>query len=363
MLPIFFYIFIGLVCIQLIYWLGFYSRLALAKSILSTPKRIPVSVILYTKNQVTDLLEILPNLLSQQYHDFEIVIVNNASVDDTLEICKEFASLYPNIRIVDVQNNEAFWGSKRYALTLGIKASRHEYLLFVDCGTKINSENWLWQMSSQFTLNKTIVLGQTQFEKTKGFLNKRIRLEHSFSQIQSFAFSKIIKPYSLTAQNIGYKKEEFYKVNGFIEYMNEPIHEQELLLKKIATHKNIAFSILPNTRTTLPTPSNKKEWKEHKKTQNRLLKRLSFGNKMMHAMYYLSKFTMYGMAITLLIFMFQPILVISILLALFIVSWIIFSISLKKINQKDLKWLFPLFEIFSIFKIINNLPIYFSKSK
>ena len=363
MLSLLFYIFIGLAVLQFLYWIGIYLRIALSKPVEKSPKRIPVSVILYVKNQMDEIVDVLPKILGQQYHDFEVVIVNNASTDETLDICKEFASLYPNIRIVDVVNNEAFWGSKRYALTLGIKASRHEYLLFADCNTPIHSEHWLWQMSAQFTLNKTIVLGHTKYKKSKGIFNKWIRFEHTFTQMQSFAFSKWVTPYQLVAKNIGYKKEEFYKVSGFIDHMNEAQNEHELILTKIASTKNVAVCDQSQATLTISTPSNRKEWKVEKKRQLKLLKRMSFGAKFLHTFHHLIRLALIPSAIVLLCWLYQPIIVGAVWVFLFLMRWIIFSMALNKFNQKDIKVWYPLFEIFTIFNLIRWLPTYFSKSK
>lgn len=363
MLSILFYIFLGLAGLQVIYWLIFYLKFAISKPSKKSPKRIPVSVILYVKNQMSEIVDVLPKLLSQQYHDFEVVIVNNASTDDTLEICKEFASLYPNIRIVDVINNEAFWGSKRYALTLGIKASRHEYLLFVDCDTQIPSDNWLWQMSAQFTLNKTIVLGMTQYTKSKDFFNKWIRFEHTFTQLQNFSFSRFVTPYNLVAKNVGYKKEEFYKVNGFIEHMNDVQNEQEFLLKKIATSKNVTVCDEPLSTIFIPTPKNNKEWKIEKKRQLKVLKQMSFGAKFLHTLHHLTRIILLPITVILLCWLYQPIVVLSIYFILFLLRWLVFSLALNKFNQKDIKIWYPIFEMFTIFNLVRWLPTYLSKSK
>ncbi|MDN3710141.1 glycosyltransferase family A protein [Myroides ceti] len=141
---------------SIILLLRYFQRICIFPTAENNPKRIPVSVILYAKNNAEEVRKIMPLLLNQNYHEFELVLVNNASFDETLDIFKEYASMYPNIRIVDVENNQAFWGSKKYALTLGIKASKHEYLLFIDAENRPSSETWLMQMSSHLRLIKPL---------------------------------------------------------------------------------------------------------------------------------------------------------------------------------------------------------------
>ena len=62
------------------------------------------------------------------------------------------------IKIVNVKNNEAFWGNKKYALTLGIKAATNEHLLFTDADCIPSSRKWIQEMSNHFTVSKTIIL-------------------------------------------------------------------------------------------------------------------------------------------------------------------------------------------------------------
>ena len=92
----------------------------------------PISVIVCAKNEVINLNKLVPLLLEQDYSHYELVLINDASNDETLEVMKKFKENDSRITVVNVQNNEAFWGNKKYALTLGIKAASDEQLLFTD---------------------------------------------------------------------------------------------------------------------------------------------------------------------------------------------------------------------------------------
>ena len=72
-------------------------------------------------------------------------------------------------------------------------------------------------MSSQFTMQKTIVLGYGGYEKIpNSLLNKIIRFETLLTAIQYFSWAKIGNPYMGVGRNLAYKKDEFFNVNGFI---------------------------------------------------------------------------------------------------------------------------------------------------
>ena len=118
-----FYMFILVVCIQVIFNLFFFGKFAFLKTSTKTPNNFGVSVIICAKNEAENLQKFLPSVVSQDYPNFEIVLINDASKDKTLKVMESFASKHSNIKLVNVKNVEAFWGNKKYALTLGIKVA------------------------------------------------------------------------------------------------------------------------------------------------------------------------------------------------------------------------------------------------
>ena len=219
MLTIIFYAFIAVVAIQFVYYVVIFGKFGYRKSQKSNPKRIPISVIVCAKNEEENVAKFVPMLAEQDYPDFEIVLIDDASSDDTLDLLEGFEKQYANVRLVKVENNEAFWGNKKFALTLGIKAAKKEYLLFTDADCYPNSKNWIMEMSSQFTKDKTIVLGYGAYERLPGFLNKIIRFETMLTAVQYFSWAKIGRPYMGVGRNLAYKKEEFFNVRGFMDHM------------------------------------------------------------------------------------------------------------------------------------------------
>src|SRR5690606_19950607 len=192
-----------------------FGKFSFSKPQVHTLKNIPISVIVCAKNEAENIKKFVPLLLEQDYPTFELVLIDDASIDETRELLEAFEKQYSNVKLVKVDNNEAFWGNKKYALTLGIKAAKYEYLLFTDADCYPISKHWIKNMSSNFTLKKTIVLGYGAYEKVKNsFLNKIIRFETLLTATQYFAWAKIGKPYMGVGRNLAYKKEEFFRVRG-----------------------------------------------------------------------------------------------------------------------------------------------------
>ena len=118
--------------IQLVYYWFFYRRLAFYRYNQVTGGPHPVSVIICAKNEVLRLKKYLSAILEQTYPDFEVIVVNDCSWDETSDYLESIAASYPHLKIVTIQEQEKYRHGKKFALTLGIKAAKNEYLLLTD---------------------------------------------------------------------------------------------------------------------------------------------------------------------------------------------------------------------------------------
>ena len=78
--------------IQLIYYFGLYNRIhahnkAVRKEAVHfTQEMPPLSVILCARNEADNLRKILPAILEQDYPQFEVIVINDASTDETEDV-------------------------------------------------------------------------------------------------------------------------------------------------------------------------------------------------------------------------------------------------------------------------------------
>ncbi|WP_369753238.1 glycosyltransferase [Flavobacterium sp. WC2409] len=354
MLILILYFFIVIVAIQLSYYLGVFGKFAFAKAQKITPKRIPISVIVCAKNEEEHVAKFIPLLAEQNYPDFEIVLIDDASSDGTLELFEAFEKEYSNIRLVKVENNEAFWGNKKYALTLGIKAAKKDYLLFTDADCYPTSKEWITAMSSQFTMQKTIVLGYGGYEKiTNSLLNKIIRFETLLTAIQYFSWAKIGHPYMGVGRNLAYKKEEFFNVNGFINHIQVRSGDDDLFINEAATSKNTTIAYTPESFTYSKPKTSYKDWLIQKRRHIATASHYKKIDQLQLGAFYCSQLLFIILPIILLSFQFQCILVLALLFIRYLCAWIVVGFSAGKLKEKDLKYWFPVVEILLIFTQIN----------
>ncbi len=354
MLIILFYFFIFIVFVQIAYYLGIFRSFAFAKAQKITSKRIPISVIVCAKNEEENVSKFIPILAAQDYPDFEIVLIDDASSDGTLDIFEEYEKQYSNIRLVKVANNEAFWGNKKYALTLGIKAAKKEYLLFTDADCFPTSKDWITAMSSQFTMQKTIVLGYGKYERISGsFLNKLIRFETLLTAVQYFSWAKIGRPYMGVGRNLAYKREEFFNANGFIEHMKVRSGDDDLFVNQVATKKNTTIVFAPESFTQSTAKTTFSDWLTQKRRHVATASHYKFADQLQLGTFYGSQLLFFILPIPLLIFQFQWIAVVSLIGVRYLVAWIMIGYSAGKLQEKGLKLWFPIVELVLIFTQLN----------
>lgn len=348
-LDILFYIFIIAIACQTFYYGIVFMRFAFAKQHKDTQKNIPISVIICAKNESENLKTFLPSVIDQDYPNFEIVLINDASRDDSLDIMKSFETKHNNIKVVDVENIEAFWGNKKYALTLGIKASSHNFLLFTDADCKPLSPHWISEMSSQFSNTKTLVLGYGAYQKKKlSLLNKLIRFETLITAIQYFSYTIIGLPYMAVGRNLAYRKEEFFNAGGFMNHMNVRSGDDDLFVNQVATKQNTAICFSKDSFTESVAKTSFKDWFQQKRRHVSTAKHYKFKHQFLLGLFYSSQLLFWGSAITLLAFLFQWKIVLALVVFRFLLQFISIGVSAKKLNELDLIILLPFLELFLI---------------
>ncbi|WP_431137326.1 glycosyltransferase [Psychroserpens mesophilus] len=348
-LDIAFYTFIIVVGIQVLFYGIIFNSLTRHKIIKPKLKSISVSVIICAKNEAENLKEFLPLILAQTYSNFEVILINDNSTDDTLDVMEDFKEKHNNIKIVNVKPIEKFWGNKKYALTLGIKAAKNDFLLFTDADCKPLSNYWIQAMSSHFTKEKSIVLGYGAYKKIKGsFINKLIRYETFLTAIQYLSYAKLGQPYMAVGRNLAYRKQQFFEANGFMQHMHIKSGDDDLFINQIANASNTEICISKDSFTQSIPKQTFKNWILQKRRHISTANHYKLKHKLFLATFYSSQLLFWTLAITLMVFMYEWKIVLVLVLIRFTVQLINLFISSKILNEKDLPLLSPFLELFLI---------------
>lgn len=162
-----------LLIIQLIYYLGLYNRihthnLAVGKDEVHFGRELPpLSVVICARNESENLRRNLPTILKQDYPDFEVIVINDGSTDESEDLLSALEEEYPNLYHSFTPDSARYISRKKLALTLGIKASKHDWLVFTEADCAPVSNQWLRRMARNFTSSTDIVLGYSGYERGK----------------------------------------------------------------------------------------------------------------------------------------------------------------------------------------------------
>ena len=344
-----FYVLIVVVIIQGVYYVFVFGKLALLKPKSTKPNKHKVSVIICAKNEAEYLKTNLPLIANQDYPTFEVILVNDGSTDSTMDIMEIYSNKYHNISVVNVEQNETFWGNKKYALTLGIKAAKYDYLLLTDADCKPLSRYWIKQMSAYFEDKKSIVLGYGAYEKEKySFLNKLIRYETLLTAVQYFSYALVGLPYMGVGRNLAYRKEAFFNNNGFVDHMDVLSGDDDLFINQIATKDNITLNISPYSFTKSQPETTLKNWFSQKKRHVSTSFKYKSKHKLLLGLFYISQVLFWLLSILLLVSQHRILEVSILFLIIILIKNIVLGISAKKLREKDLILFLPILELFLI---------------
>jgi glycosyltransferase involved in cell wall biosynthesis len=256
--------------IQVIYYLALYNRIrthnkAVRRNKLSFSEVLsPLSIVIYARNEPENLRNFLPSVLEQDYPEFEVIVVNEGSTDETEELLSLLANDYPYLHRSFTPENSRYISHKKLALTLGIKASKYDWLVFTEANCHPVSKNWLRLMARNFVPGTDIVLGYSGYERMKGWMHKKIAFDSLFTAIRYLGFALARKPYMGIGRNMAYRKELFFQQKGYSAHLNLQRGDDDLFVNKIATKKNTRVETDVNATIRMRPIQYKTDWREEK---------------------------------------------------------------------------------------------------
>ena len=341
-----FLIFLFFVAIQLSYVSFIFLRLAFfkeKKTVAST--LMPISIIIAARNESDNLYDNLPFILTQDYPEFEVIIVNNQSVDDSAWLLKALCLQHKNLKVVEIGKNKHLLPGKKLPITLGVKAAKYEKMVFTDADCKPASNQWLRIMSETFTENNQIILGYAPYFKTKGIINRIIRYDTAFIGVSylSFALAKI--PYMGVGRNLAYSKKVFESVRGFKSHYSLPSGDDDLFIQEAAVNQNYTIQISPETFCYSKASETWKGWVRQKTRHYSTSSRYKVIKKALLGIYPISLLLVW---LTFVILLFNAKwFAISLILfgSMLIVKWLIQGKCLRTLNEKGFALAFPLWDL------------------
>lgn len=227
---------------------------------MNTENLPPVSVIICARNEEENLKNFLPLVLEQEYADFEVIIVNDGSVDETEELIRRFQRDYPNLYITSLPQEVRIVCHKKLALTVGIKAAKHEIMLFTDADCRPYSKHWIATMVKNFTPETEFVIGYGSYYRTNGFIGRLTAYDTLTIAMQYLGFAAAGKPYMGVGRNMAYRKSTFFRIKGFAGFLHMASGDDDLLINSFGTAENTRCEVTLESKTLSLPQENIKNW-------------------------------------------------------------------------------------------------------
>lgn len=218
-----------------------------------------VSVVICAHNELENLKINLPLFLNQEFEDYEVILVNDRSIDGSKEWLKCQEKSFSHLKVIHIEETPENFNSKKYALTKGIEEAQHDIILLSDADCQPASVHWVDRMAQSFNDSKSIVLGVSLYKKRKGFLNQFIRFETLQTALLylSFAFKK--EAYMGIGRNLAYRKSLFMATEGFQELSPIMGGDDDLWVNRHSNKENTTICTHPES-LTFSKP--KEKWSE-----------------------------------------------------------------------------------------------------
>ena len=186
----------------------------------------------------SDLEQHLPAFMTQVYEPgYEVIVVDESSTDQTDDVLKLMKQQYPHLYSTFLPKPDIHVVRKRLALTIGVKASKNEWIIFSDINAFPQDDNWLQTIADNLGDTTGIMLGRYK----KGELTTRL-----FEDIEAVS-DYIVKGERQRAD--GHKGSRLRKLRGKYDFVVVRANEAHELLKYF--EQPVGFGRLLGLRTRI----------------------------------------------------------------------------------------------------------------
>lgn len=192
-----------------------------------------VSIVVPFYNSMSFLNDCINSVINQTYKDFELILVNDCSLDGSLIIANKYEQLYENVRVIDLKENKGVGNARN----VGIEYSNGHFIAFLD-----SDDIWVpnkLEMQVDFMIKNNCSISFTsyfKFDKDGGTISKKISVPESVFYLQllknnviPLSSAMIIKGdfRNLKFQCVGHEDFVYWlealKINGPALGINQPL--------------------------------------------------------------------------------------------------------------------------------------------
>ena len=309
----------------------------------------PVSVVLTAHNDAAWLKENLVYLLEQDYPDFEVVVVDYLSTDDTEFVLKLLKDYYPHLKVVPFKEDVNLFQGKKYPLSIGIKSAKNDILLLADPNCTPKNLLWLRGMVRGYRKGTQIVLGYCGVKRTKTLLGCLQQYDALAYGAQYLGAALLGHPYTGTGRNLSYRRSFFFDRGAFIRHYDVADGSDDLFVYQNATRRNTVVCIDADACLTVEPCKKFYQWHDERRHRVATRNRHRFGDRLRESLPAWTNLVFYAAAVLLVLRGTLPWIVVAVAAVL---KWawqiVCFSRLTRRFDGGFVHWAAPLYEIYFI---------------
>jgi len=244
-------IFTVLFIIRMLYLFLFTGRILFQKKIKQvTPA--PLSLIYTVRNEETRLKNNLVPVLSINDADFEVIVVDDFSQDNSFQVLGMLRGRSDKLKVSTLHQETRF--STKMAQNLALKAAGYDWILTVPISYENATSEWISGISNALDNNKTVVISYCSAQNSGGFINRIYRIESYLSFTKSVGYILNNYPFVYSEENVAFQKKKYFEIGGHGLKITEPYANLELLINYFIRKK--ATTILFQSETAIKKTEN-----------------------------------------------------------------------------------------------------------
>ncbi len=223
-----------------------------------------VSLVIVTWNNQNDIIDCLASVQAQDYPNFEVVLVDNASSDSTVDLVR---TKFPEVKIIASKTNHYFAGGNNIGINFLLKDSNPKFIGVLNpdtilAGNWISSQVAIMESSSQigiigpkvvfekgFGVNEKVSTADQTYINTVGILpgGYLFPYDRGYAELDQGQYDKTEEVYAVSGVSMLIRSEVIKQIGGFYKPMQMYLEDVDLCIRA----KKAGWSVIYTGDTTV----------------------------------------------------------------------------------------------------------------
>lgn len=208
-----------------------------------------ISIVVPVNEQSVGIQSLLNNLFRQNYKGYyEVVLADESHSPELHDLFEEQTKRNVNVRYTFVPNTSRYIELRKLAITLGIKASRGEWVIVVNPETSPISDNWLQCYAQNLGEDVNFAEAYYNYDDDGSLVARRAifeRIDKFSTRLNAWKNGIVV---ACNTANWAVRKKWFVEQGGFADSLNITFGEEAIFANHKVNAENYVMLCSPETR-------------------------------------------------------------------------------------------------------------------